>query len=316
MSGRAPASPAVPRCPACGQPSQPTDTVCSLCGFQISDRKTENPDASPYAQSVAEDKPDFRAMCEWIWFAGHGRLKHLAMMQASPASARFARRCLVLLYLALALLVTTRVGWKSVSADIAIEGHLKPHGRGWIKAAAAPEESLALLAPSKPITLWWNPAQSSIAAGIVLVYAPLMGWMLLGMTRTGIRRSYPAPIREEKRMSAGLHYLLAWSLPVTVGILVACLSLLSRFGRVMQWRWIPAGETFRLAAGVVVGLGLVLGWFWLIRLGASELPRHRKRIVFWFSCIGPLLLAIVALGGWYGLRLGLDPLFTQLDLAF
>ena len=113
---------------------------------------------TPYAKAYARGLAGWRRMGEWVWFCGHGRLKHLAMMRASAASRRFAHLNLALLAVGLALLEATRTGWRWVAASPAFEptGSTQPAGVGWIHVVGASRPLPPDLPPESIVDLWWK----------------------------------------------------------------------------------------------------------------------------------------------------------------
>ena len=92
------------RCSACGQVIESSEpSCCPLCGFDFHDDRATGADVTPYAKAFALGDPGWARMCEWIWFAGWSRLKHMMLMRASAASRQFAFVGLVCLTLSLGL---------------------------------------------------------------------------------------------------------------------------------------------------------------------------------------------------------------------
>ncbi|MHC4066987.1 MAG: hypothetical protein ACYSUI_21125, partial [Planctomycetota bacterium] len=129
------------RCPACGQ--QFTRLVrgrCPLCDYLIEDEPVTGEDLTPYAQSGQYGRRAWWVMCKWVWGAGAGRLAHLALMQASPASRRFSRVNLALVALTVAVCWLWLGGWHAVKVvpGVLQAARTSPSGKGWFQVALAP----------------------------------------------------------------------------------------------------------------------------------------------------------------------------------
>lgn len=305
------------RCPACGQPAEePVPPKCSLCGFKFGQQRVTGVDVTPYAASYAARKRGLHAMCEWVWFAGFGRLKHLALMQDSAASARFACMNLLLLAVGLALLQSSVYGWSAVSRSIAVDGRIEPVGDGWLVAARVPDDLVGRLAEEVPATLWWSPVQTIIAVALGFVFGALALWLVLALIRLGLRLAYLPGYRKERRMTAALHYGTAWSLPVFIGLAVISMRSISYVGSIARWSWFPPQYGFELSGAVVAAFGAALWWFWLLRLGSTAPARTRFRIGAFLAIGAPLIVSATAAGYWFGLEALLHTLFERAGLAF
>jgi len=303
--------PHLQRCPACGQPvEQPPPPHCSLCGFQFADDRVTHVDVTPYAQAYACRSPGWRSMSEWVWFAGVGRLNHLALMRASAASRRFALVYWLLLSAASGLFQTTRVGWRWVTGVSATP--IKPTGEGWFAVA----RTRGAGGGDRLTDLWWNPAQSLIVMVTAGVGAMAGLALLLAMVRWGVRKAHASPYRGEQRMTAALHYSTAWSAPILFAALIIGFKPLAYVGGTLGWSWIPTARAFDYAAAVPAGVGLAMWWFGLVRLGATSPAKTRSRVVCFFVLIAPLMLGGVAAGWWFGLAHLFPLLFTAFDLTF
>lgn len=306
------------RCPACGERLvDPSPSQCPLCDFDFGDERVTGADVTPYAAAYAAGQGAWWAMSEWIWFAGHHRLKHLAMMRSSAAAHRFARVTILYMAFVLSLLQTTHVGWQEVvNADASsLTASAKPGGDGWFLVTSSPSDSTALTTGTQT-HLWWNPAQALIAAAATLVIALLLMLPLSTLMRVGVRVSHRARYRGEQRMTAAILYSTAWSLPLMIGALVMGLRPLFRIGSIARWRWYPPDESLVLIAGVLAGFGAVMWWFWLLRLGATAPASTRGRVVAFLSVGAPILATGFTAGAIVGLDLMLDSLFGVLNLRF
>lgn len=313
-----PASTTIARCPACGEPLGATlQAMCPLCGFRFPDYdRATGEDVTPYAAGHAQRKRGWHSMCEWVWFAGNRRLKHLALMRASAASARFARINLLLLFLGLGLFQATREGWREVSRSPAIDARMEPVGDGWFRIATAPPELIQDLPEDAAATLWWNPAQGIVAAVAGFLAAALLSWLVLLTVRAGTTHAHPPPYRLEKRMTAALHYATAWALPIFAGVVVVSLRPIAYVGAVARWSWYPPQYGFELAGSVILAFGAALWWFWLLRLAATAPARAQARVIAFFAVGVPLAVAAAGTVWWFGLDALYRSLFESMKLTF
>ncbi len=308
------------RCPACGQLMKPSSADgCPLCDFDFGRAQpVTGADVTPFARTYADGEPGWRRMSEWIWFSGTGRIKHIALMQSSVASRRFAWLNVVLLAVALACVQQTWVGWRWVTASPALEptGCIEPASEGWVRLASAPRPLPPGQAAESYVDLWWNPLQTAFAMGIALAGGMIALWLGLMLTRFGVSRAHAAAYRGEQRMTAALHYATAWMVPVALGGIVLGLRPIAYVGSMSQWTWSPPERLFVLSSGVLAGFGIVMGWFWLVRLGTASPARTRARVVFFFVLCAPVIVAGVAAGWWWGLSQLYPLLFLKLGLSF
>lgn len=312
-------SPPIVRCPACGQRlADPAAVACPLCEFSFGDSRVTNDDATPYALAYSRAVPGWKAMLEWVWLAGAGRLKHLALMRASVASRRFARLNLALIVFGLTVVYVTQVGFHRARLDVTPSGLAagSPTGDGWHRVAGLPRPLPADLEPGAATDVWWSSLQFLLGLAIAVPVA--MGVVLLGMAllRWGVSQAHHESYRAEQRMSAGLHYSTAWALPVFVGAMVTALRPLAGIGEVARWSWCPPVEGVVLTAAVVAGFGLVMWWIWLVRLGATAPARTRTRVLTFLAGGLPLLVTGLAAGAWFGATLLQDVLAGALRLTF
>jgi hypothetical protein len=255
-------------------------------------------------------------MAEWVWFAGWGRLKHLALMRLSAASTRFARRTALLLGLGLGVFQATQYGWRWVTSSSALDPRFEPQGFGWLHVAAAPPDVVREAPPELAVNLWWSPVQAACAIAIGLVATLLLMWVVLALFQQGVTLAHKHPFRTEQRMTAAIHYGTGWSILLLAGALVASLRPVAYIGEMARWGWYPPQGAFELAAAVVVGFGVVFWWFWLLRLGATAPAPTRVRVVSFFA-IGAPLIACGAVAAWYfGLDRLYEYLFAKLTLTF
>jgi hypothetical protein len=286
-----------------------------LCGFGFGGDRATGADVTPYAAAYDTDRSAWWAMSEWVWFAGPHRLKHLAMMRSSDAARRFARINILLMAFVFALTQIARGGWHAVTAlrAAAASDPVKPMGGGWFRAAAAPPGARPT---GTTIELWWNPAQALIAAALAIIAGVVALFALSAIVRAAVRLAHRAAYRDDQRMSAAILYSTAWSIPLLIGGALMALRPIARIGSVAGWAWYPPDQGVVLGAGVVGGFGVVMWWFWLVRLGSTAPAPTRGRVVAMFALGVPLIAAGAAAGAVFGVDVLLDALFDVLGLRF
>ncbi len=293
---------AVRRCPGCGRrvaKSQPLR--CPLCDYAFADQQATGADVTPYAQTYATGERRRQMMTAWVWSAQSARLKHLALMRRSAASARFAHMRILLLAGGLALLHATVYGWYRVAIASVAQGGVKPTGQGWFHITSG---------------LWWNPAQAIIVAVCAFVSAWLLLLILLALLRAGVTLAHTAAYRHERRMTAAIDYSTAWAGPVLIALAILPLRVIGIIGAASRWATYPPARVFEVVAGVIAGGGLILWWFWLIRLGAAAAEQSRGRVLLFFLLGAPLLAVGAGVGWRFGLDRAYGPLFEVLKLNF
>lgn len=314
QTGRAKRTPLL-RCPACGERlDSASPTRCPLCEFEFGDDRVTNTDVTPYAAAYAYGASGWRQMVEWVWFAGSGRINHLALMRTSAASRRFARINLLLLSVAAALFQTAHVGWRWEAADRTIAAPRA--GPGWLHVA-----DTAGLQPrgelSQRVTdLWWNPVQAVVVLGTASMVALIVLLFLAFGLRAGVTLAHASQYRSEQRMTAAIQYSTAWAVPVALGAIVIAVRPVAYVGGLRQWAMCPPQRVFDLTAAVFAGFGLIMWWFWLVRLGATAPIKTRSRVAVFFALAAPVLFAAAATGWWMGLDVLYPRLFELLDLSF
>lgn len=255
-------------------------------------------------------------MSEWIWLAGWGRLKHLALMRASAASRRFARLNAFAIVTGLAIFQATQYGWRWVTNSPALDPRFEPGGPGWLHVASAPRPIALNLAPEIPVNLWWNPIQSAVALVAGLVAGLILIWLALVLIRLGATCAHTPPYRNERRMTAAIHYSTAWGILIFAATLLMGLRPIAYIGAMERWSWYPPRQGFELAAAVVAGFGLVLWWFWLLRLGTTAPAPTRRPVVAFFAVGTPVIVCAVAAGWYFGLDRLYEPVFEVLGVTF
>jgi hypothetical protein len=318
QSARA-ATASIPRCPACGQPlSDPTPETCPLCSVKLptsGDRRATGNDVTPYATAFNADEPArLIPMYKWVWFAGHQRLKHLAMMRASDAAERFAWIHLLILTLALGAFYATALGWRFVSsAEASTSNLVRPTGKGWFRVAEVPNIN-PTQATSPLAGLWWNPAHSLLGGAIAIVAAFILIAIARALIRSGLELAHAKQYRGEQRMTAATCYATAWLVPV----IAATIFLWVRpTVFVAGEATIPGGDMiFLLPAGILAAIGLIFGWFWFLRLAATAPVDTRTRVTIMCALGIPAIILAGAAAWWYGLERICDPLFSAMNMSF
>jgi hypothetical protein len=309
----------VRRCPACGHRLKGAKpTACPLCGFCFDDERVTGADVSPYAKAYTHGALGWRLMSEWVWLAGAGRLKHLALMRASVASRRFARINVALLVIGLAIFWVAQVGWHEVGIDSALEpiGSVQPEGQGWLHVAAAPRPLPAEHDATQKVDLWWSVPQAALAVVLSIPVGVLGAWLVLIFIRVVVTWAHKNPYRLEGRMTAALHYSTAWAVPVAVAAAVTGFFPLCRAASIARWSWVPPQAGFTLASAVVAGFAVCMWWFWLVRLGWTAPLSTRGRVVVSVGLTAPLIVAAGAAGWYFGLDLLHETLTEALRLMF
>ena len=285
------------RCPACGHRlSDAPLGKCPLCEFDFKDERVTGADVTPYARAYAHGAKGFggaRVMYEWVWFAGTGRLKHIALMRSSAASRRFARWHVALLSVAAGIFAATWVGWKQMPApkDLAAARAIQPTGQGWVHVTEAPRPLPLDLPGGTKVDLWWNLPQAVVGVALAMATGAVLAWLATLLLRAGLTRAHIKPYHNEQRMTAALHYSMAGVVPLFLAaVLAACLPLYE-IGRMAEWRWYPPRDGLVWAATAVAGVGLAGWWFWLVRIGATAPPRTRSRVVACLAVGAPIIAA-------------------------
>ena len=310
---------AILRCPACGQGLEsPPPPRCPLCQIDFHDDRITGADVTPYSKSFSMGEPGWRPMCEWVWYAGWSRLKHLMLMRASAASRQFARVNMVLLAMAFALYEATRVGWRGVADSAASEptGSTEPGGSGWLHVAGAPRPLPSDLAAEVSVDLWWNPVHAVVAGVISLAFALLLIWGMLFLVRAGVTKAHKPVYRSEQRLTAALHYSFAWGIPTIVAAVLVAFRPISNIGAIARWSWFPTRRAFEIPATVLAAFAMIMWWFWLVCVGNAAPADTRGRVVAFLGIGVPLIVAPAVAGWWFGLDRLYTWLFRMMSVQF
>jgi len=307
------------RCPGCGQrlPS-PAPTRCPLCDLDFGDDRVTDVDATPYARAYAGEEFGWRAMLDWVWYARAERLKHLALMRSSAASRQFRLINVSILVCMLGVLLLSRVGWHRTYAPAVAEAavEIKPAGDAWRRVASLPRPLPTDLPPDRAVDLWWNPAQSGLGLAVGVPMAYIVVLFMLTVQRLLITGAHHAAYRRDGRMTAAVHYATAWFVPMAITAVLLLFVPVTFITDLKRVSWIPPSEFLEIAAAVFTSFGLVLWWFWFMRLGATAPPRTRARVVAMMGLSPPLLAIGAAAGWWYATEWLLRLLFEKLRLGF
>lgn len=307
------------RCPGCGQRlSDPAPPRCPLCDLDFGDDRVTDVDTTPYARAYAGEDYGWLAMLNWVWYARTERLKHLALMRSSAASRQFRLINLAILAAMLGVFIMTQAGWRRTFAppvaNVSIEA--KPQGDGWRRVSSLPRPLPTDLPPDRPVDLWWNPAQFGLALAIGVPGAFVGGFALLTLLRLSFTMAHQKSYRRGGRMTAAVHYSTAWFVPLGISAIILLLLPVTYVADLQRVSWTPPTEYVELAAAVFTAFGLVLWWFWFMRLGATAPPRTRWRVVTMMALAPPLLVIGTAVGWWYGTQWLLNLLIEKLRLGF
>jgi hypothetical protein len=287
--------------------------TCKVCGFAFGDKRVTSDDTTPYALAYAEGNRAWWRMCRWIWGATTERLKHLALMRASPASRHFRFANILLLAFASIVLQAAYNGWHIVSVALTqgMEA-IRPAGRGWLNILSSRHASGAI---GKRVDAWWNPAQAILAIVAGFLATLVVCYLLMAAVRWLIERAHRREYRGEQRMTAAVDYSTAWIIPASPAAIVIAFLPIASIGEETRSAVI-SGTAVAILAALIAAPPAVLWWIWLIRLGATA-PADSHGAVQALVVIGVPLLTIVAAGGWWlGLQAFLEYVFTAMGLNF
>lgn len=312
------ASSSATRCPACGQRLETPVSRCPLCDFELSDEGVTGGDVTPYAQAYAHDRPNWKGMLSWVWLAGSGRMKHLALMKVSAASRRFAVINGLLLAVSVALCEWTMTGWhvSFAARRAAPAASFQPTGKGWVAFASMARPLPPGFPDDAPTDLWWNAAQCLIAVPTAGVLALLLFWLLGRTVDVGVACAHQRPYRQGQRLTAALRYSTAWTVPLLVAAGIFALRPLAYAGAVVHSWWTVPDELFLAPAAIVGGSTLALWWYWLARLGATAPTNTRGRVSGFFVIVLPVLVAAFVALWWFGRMWLYGWIFDAMGLTF
>ncbi|MCG3137320.1 MAG: hypothetical protein HJJLKODD_01164 [Phycisphaerae bacterium] len=304
------------RCPGCRSPILDAATrQCPLCGITLDRSLVINDDTTPYAEAQGAG---LGKMIRWVLGAGSYRLAHLLRMRRSTHSRRFARWSVLQLAMAGALLTLPFPGnGFRAEFDHGATQLIEPAtGRGWqmVGSLERPKnwpEGQPFLA-----RLYWNPAiiLSSLAINLVMLF--LLGSATLAVWRAGSRRALHLSQREQPYFSAAIDYSTAhWWIVSLAGVCYGLLPLhyIAQLNHSVitwsaMWHIVPAS--------MIGGAGIVLHWFWLVRMAAMAPATSRAGVMRYFGIWAPLT-ATCLLGGWLiGEYYALPRLIQFLHLSF
>jgi hypothetical protein len=278
---------------------------------------TTSDDHSVYAERLAEGRGGWAAMCTSVFGAGKHRLAHLGLARPSRASRRFARVNLLLLAFAVGIAVFANAGWHTVYHGPRIElARQKPFGEGWWRAVENQTGKVGPVDRLVAVELWWNPPAAAVNAAVAVVVAMIAFAVLIRLIERGARRAVGSPPGQPPRFRCAIQYATAWCALLLIAAVPMVLRPLARIGRVAEWSVSPARSVYDVPAVLIVLAGVLLWWFWLIRLGET-VPREARRPVNQFFVFWVPVLTMVVLGGatWGALALA-GHLIRVLNLAW
>ncbi|HEY3243515.1 MAG TPA: hypothetical protein VGM03_09205 [Phycisphaerae bacterium] len=310
----------VEACPRCGKrPVKLVDGRCAACGHVARDQPVTSEDTTLYAQRQTGGRGGWWAMAIWIFTAGTARIKYLALIRASRASRRFVRVAALWIGLCGASFAATHVGWRLVTdvpAAAVMGQHVRPVGDGWHLVSSRPPAPEVDVQHAEPTHLWWNALSSLIAGGVGLVVALALVWVFVGLLRRFTERALRPPHRGQQRLSAAIHYDFAWAAWLLPVALVLALLPLGYVRQVQRAAPYPPLDALYAIAAVIAAIALLMGWFTLIRIGATAPAASRARVVTLFALWTPLLAAALLGGAGYGSWLLLNVLLRARNLQW
>jgi hypothetical protein len=297
----------------------PEDAVrCPRCANPLTDnRDSTSEDQTPYAVAREAGQRGWGAMCRWVWKAGSQRLAHLGHLRESRASRRFARINIFMVSLAATIAAFTNVGWHTAYRGPGQGGtRTSPEGRGWVKLAERPTRPPPDISYLVATQLWWNPLQAGIAGGGALLLTALAASVVTRALARGSQRSLRGAYRGDPRLRCAVHYSTAW-LPIqALAAIPAALRPVTDSADVAEWSFSPPRAAFHAAAAIILVVGLLFGWFWLIRLGEATPKETRGSVRNYFLIRAPLWVLVWAAVVVAPLVWGMPHLAQRLGLAW
>ena len=309
-------SPAV--CPTCGGPlPDPPELGCPHCDERPTDVSTTSEDHGVYAERLAEGRSGWGAMCKSVFGAGKHRLAHLGLARPSRPARRFCRINLFLLSVGMGLAAFSNAGWHTVNRGPRIDpAEQQAAGSGWWLAI---ENTAAKVGPAsrlRPVELWLNMPAATVSAIIVLVAALIVFAVLVRLIGYGASRAIGAQQSEPPRLRAAIHYATAWSTLLMLATVPVFVRPLAYMAEVAEWNLPLSRAVFDVPAVLLALAGMLLWWFWLIRLGET-VPREARRSVNRFFVLGvPVLSVLILGGGAWGTSALVDYVIKALNFAW
>lgn len=297
------------RCPACGRDvPAPREGRCPYCGERLHDASVTSDDHTPYAEALAAGQRAFLAMSRWVYRAGKQRLSHLALTRPSRASRRYATWSLLLLALLAGIAAFTNSGWHAVRN---VPGaSLAPEGKGWWQAVERSDP-----AASGIRALWWNLPWATVVGVATLALTLIAGAIVLAGVGRGAQRAIRGRLAGQPLLRCAVHYSTAWAHLLSLAAALFALAPAVELGEVLGWgRW--SSGIFLVPAGVSAVAGMLLWWFWCVRLGQATPAETRSAATRYFVVWAPLWGLVLGGGLGYGAWVGAAPLAQALHLRW
>jgi hypothetical protein len=216
-----------------------------------------------------------------------------------------------------ALLQFSHAGWRTIDRATA-ERHaerLTPQGRGWYHLAGD-LDARGSVRRNEPLTVWWNPTESIVAATHAFLITLIVAASILAWQRRGIGRTLLPPYRGQGRLEAALHYGTAWLVLTPLAAILASLAPIADVSVAAGWPLaVPRLAAYGPAA--IIGLVAFCGyWFGLIRAGGTVPHQTRARVTTFVGLWNPMVIALVTAGLTIGLHYWMRVLSTQLGTAW
>jgi hypothetical protein len=290
------------QCESCGRTVTLGSKLCPDCERNFAtQRDPTSDDHTPYAQAREEGRRGWARMCWWVVTAGSQRLTHLGLLRPSPAARRFARINIFLLACGTALAVMTNTGWHPGTSG----QPTKPSGHGWVRIASRDLRPPPDIAYRVPTSLWWNVPLAMIGGAGAFVLTAVTGGIVLRRMARGGERSLRGPYEGTSAMRTAVAYSTAYVPLLALAGLIFGLRPLTEVAAVREWALAPPRHIVPASAAVLLTIGLLLGWFWLIRLGVAAPLETRRAARNYFLVWPPLTVlcgaAVVTAALYFGL---------------